>query len=143
MVRLYTVYILFLTRNNDLFFWKTSEEENWNIEIALQELRCLTEALAPARDNANHYKIESEIVSSFRESKNELLTDVALARKHAAARLVRDKSVLQQTIVNMKVENSRAASEILFYRRFGPPCYGSWCSREGGKMGKEACRTVE
>ena len=92
------------------------EEENWNLEVALQELHSqrsdaqaatqrletehkhLTKALAQARDNADHHKIESErLQGAFEELKNKHETDIAQARKHAVG-LVRDKLDLQQTI---------------------------------------------
>ena len=92
------------------------EEENWNLEVALQELHSqrsdaqaatqhletehkrLTKALAQACDNADHHKIESErLQGAFEELKNKHETDIAQARKHAAG-LVCDKLDLQQTI---------------------------------------------
>ena len=112
------------------------KEENWNLEVALQELRSqqsdaqaatqrletehkrLTKALALARDNADHHKIESEkLQGAFEELKNKHETDIAQARKHAAG-LVRDKSDLQQTIDTLKAENARAERGI---PKFGSP----------------------
>ena len=112
------------------------KEENWNLEVALQELRSqqsdaqaatqrletehkrLTKALAVARDNADHHKIESErLQGAFEELKNKHETDIAQARKHAAG-LVRDKSDLQQTIDTLKAENARAERGI---PRFSSP----------------------
>jgi hypothetical protein len=112
------------------------KEENWNLEVALQELHSqqsdaqaatqrletehkrLTKALAVARDNADHHKIESErLQGAFVELKNKHETDIAQARKHAAG-LVRDKSDLQQTIDTLKAENARAERGI---PRFGSP----------------------
>ena len=119
------------------FFWADKyKEENWNLEVALQELRSqqsdaqaatqrletehkrLTKALAQARDNADHHKIESErLQGAYEELKNKHETDIAQARKHAAG-LVRDKSDLQQTIDTLKAENARAERGI---PRFGSP----------------------
>ncbi|KAF8815724.1 hypothetical protein BYT27DRAFT_7079180 [Phlegmacium glaucopus] len=112
------------------------KEENWNLEVALQELRSqhgdaqaatqrletehkrLTKALALARDNADHHKIESEkLQSTLEELKNKHETDIAQARKHAAG-LARDKSDLQQTIDTLKAENARAGRRL---PRFGSP----------------------
>ena len=109
-----------------IFLVDKYKEENWNLEVALQELRSqqsdaqaatqrletehkrLTKALAQARDNADHHKIESErLQGAFEELKNKHETDIAQARKHAAG-LVRDKSDLQQTIDTLKAENARA-----------------------------------
>jgi len=112
------------------------KEENWNLEVALQELRSqhndaqaatqrletehkrLTKALAVARDNADHHKVESErLQSTLEEVKNKHETDIAQARKHAAG-LARDKSDLQQTIDTLKAENARAGRRL---PRFGSP----------------------
>ena len=112
------------------------KEENWNLEVALQELRSqhsdaqaatqrletehkrLTKALALARDNADHYKVESErLQGALEEFKNKHETDIAQARKHAAG-LARDKSDLQQTIDTLKAENARAERRL---PRFGSP----------------------
>ena len=110
------------------------KEENWNLEVALQELRSqqsdtqaatqrletehkhLTKALAQARDNADHHKIKSErLQGAFEELKNKHETDIAQVRKHAAG-LVRDKSDLQQTIDTLEAGNARARRRL---PRFG------------------------
>ena len=112
------------------------KEENWNLEVALQELRSqhsdaqaatqrletehkrLTKALALARDNADHHKVESEkLQSALEELRNKHETDIAQARKHAAG-LARDKSDLQQTIDTLKAENARAERRL---PKFGSP----------------------
>ena len=137
MVRLYSFFAPFFFKN-DLFLFLADKykEENWNLEVALQELRSqqsdaqaatqrletehkrLTKALALSRDNADHHKIESErLQGAFEELKNKHETDIAQARKHAAG-LVRDKSDLQQTIDTLKAENARAERGI---PRFGSP----------------------
>ena len=119
-----------------IIFADKYKEENWNLEVALQELRSqqsdaqaatqrletehkrLTKALAVSRDNADHHKIESErLQGAFEELKNKHETDTAQARKHAAG-LARDKSDLQQTIDTLKAENARAERRL---PRFGSP----------------------
>ena len=119
-----------------IFFVDKYKEENWNLEVALQELRSqhsdaqaatqrlesehkrLTKTLALARDNADHHKVESErLQNTLEELKNKHETDIAQARKHAAG-LARDKSDLQQTIDTLKAENARAERRL---PRFGSP----------------------
>ena len=99
------------------------KEENWNLEVSLQELRTqLTDSQAAAQRNESEMKRLTKALTSAREtndsSKNEVErlqhaiedikvkheTDVALHRKHAAS-LARDKSDLQQavdTLVQMR-----------------------------------------
>ncbi|KAG7448461.1 uncharacterized protein BT62DRAFT_945930 [Guyanagaster necrorhizus] len=112
------------------------KEENWNLEVSLQDLRTqhadtqstvqrldseqkrLTKLLAASHDASEQYKNENAQLQSIIEdltAKHE--TDVALARKHAAA-LARDKSDLQQAIDRLKAEKERAGRK---FGRFGSP----------------------
>ncbi|KAH9917659.1 uncharacterized protein BXZ73DRAFT_53318 [Epithele typhae] len=112
------------------------KEENWNLEVTLQELRSqvgesqanalrlegenkrLTRMLATTRETADQHKTEAEKQqTAFVELKAKHETDVAQARKHAAS-LQRDKSDLQQTIDNLKVEMQKASRRL---PRFGSP----------------------
>jgi hypothetical protein len=129
------VFLTSLLCNNEIFLADKYKEENRNLEVALQELRSQrsdaqaatqrletehkrTKALAQARDNADHHKIESErLQGAFEELKNKHETDIAQARKHTAG-LVRDKSDLQQTIDTLEAENARAGRRL---PRFGVP----------------------
>ena len=112
------------------------KEENWNLEVALQELRAqLSDTQASVQRNENEVKRLTKSLTSAREtndsSKNEVErlqrtiedikvkheTDVALHRKHAAS-LARDKSDLQQAIDTYKMELARANRRL---PRFGSP----------------------
>ena len=112
------------------------KEENWNLEVTLQELRTqlsdsqsatqrlesehkrLTKLLSTARDAGDQHKNESERLANIvEEMKSKHETDVAQARRHAAG-LARDKSDLQQTIDTLKKEAARADRRFL---RFGSP----------------------
>ena len=111
------------------------KEENWNLEVTLQELRTqlsdsqadtlrlegehkrLTKLLSASRDAGDQHKNESErLKNTLEELKTKHETDVAQARKHAAG-LQRDKSDLQQTVDSMKNEAARAKR----LPRFGSP----------------------
>ncbi|KAH8119686.1 hypothetical protein DFH11DRAFT_460464 [Phellopilus nigrolimitatus] len=112
------------------------KEENWNLEVSLQEMRVqlsdaqaaaqrgeaetkrLTRVLAGSRESNDSYKNEVErLKSSIEETKIKHETDVAHHRKHAAA-LARDKSDLQQSVDTYKVELARASRRL---PRFGSP----------------------
>jgi hypothetical protein len=112
------------------------KEENWNLEVTLQELRTqlgdsqasnqrleaehkrLTKLLSASRDAGDQHKNESERLQNLvQEMKAKHETDIAHARKHAAG-LARDKSDLQQTVDTLKTEVVRAARR---FPRFGSP----------------------
>ena len=112
------------------------KEENWNLEVTLQELRTqlgdsqasaqrletehkrLTKLLAASRDAGDQHKNESERLQNLvQEMKAKHETDIAHARKHAAG-LARDKSDLQQTVDTLKTEVVRAGRR---FPRFGSP----------------------
>ncbi|KAK0192709.1 hypothetical protein F5146DRAFT_1041154 [Armillaria mellea] len=112
------------------------KEENWNLEVSLQDLRTqhadiqstvqrleseqkrLTKLLAASHDAAEQYKNENaQLQSTIEDLTAKHETDVALARKHAAA-LARDKSDLQQAIDRLKAEKERAGRK---FGRFGSP----------------------
>ena len=115
--------ICFLLHSWNIFIDKF-KEENWNLEVVLQELRSqhsdaqaaaqcletehkrLTKALANARDHADHHKNDGDrLQSTLEELKNKHETDISQARKHAAG-LLRNKSDLQQIIDALKAENA-------------------------------------
>ncbi|KAK0452337.1 hypothetical protein EV421DRAFT_1967490 [Armillaria borealis] len=112
------------------------KEENWNLEVSLQDLRTqhadiqstvqrleseqkrLTKLLAASHDATEQYKNENaQLQSTIEDLTAKHETDVALARKHAAA-LARDKSDLQQAIDRLKAEKERAGRK---FGRFGSP----------------------
>ncbi|KAG6873178.1 hypothetical protein C0995_001788 [Termitomyces sp. Mi166 len=112
------------------------KEENWNLEVKIQELQTqlgdsqastqrlegeqkrLTKLLAASREASDQYKNESERLATLvQETKAKHETDVAQARRHAAG-LARDKSDLQQTIDNLKNEVAKASRR---FPRFGSP----------------------
>ncbi|KAI6043981.1 hypothetical protein EDC04DRAFT_2562205 [Pisolithus marmoratus] len=112
------------------------KEENWNLEVTLQELRSqlsdsqstaqrfesehkrLTKLLNTTRESADQHKNEAErIKTAFDEFKAKHETEFAQARKYAAG-LQRDKSDLQSSLDAMKAEIVKAN------RRLGPK-YGS------------------
>ncbi|KZV93038.1 hypothetical protein EXIGLDRAFT_646596 [Exidia glandulosa HHB12029] len=112
------------------------KEENWNLEVQLQELRVqfgetqataqrldgehkrAVKQLAAARDTSEQHKSESErLAATLDEFKAKHETDVAQMRKTQAS-LQRDKSDLQSALDALKsdiVKKSRAI------RRFGSP----------------------
>ncbi|KAG6828349.1 hypothetical protein H0H92_008288 [Tricholoma furcatifolium] len=111
------------------------KEENWNLEVTLQELRAqlsdsqastqrlegehkrLTKLLATSRESSDQYKNESERLSTLvEELKAKHETDIAQARRHAAG-LARDKSDLQHTIDTLKNEAKSGRR----FPRFGSP----------------------
>jgi len=110
----------------------TYKEENWNLEVTLQELRAqlsdsqstaqrlesehkrLTKLLNTSRESADQHKNETErIKATFDEFKAKHETEFAQARKYAAG-LQRDKSDLQSALDAMKVEVAKVN------RRLGP-----------------------
>ena len=112
------------------------KEENWNLEVTLQELRAqlsdsqastqrleseqkrLTKLLTAAREGADQIKIENEKLKvSFDEFKAKHETDIAQARKTVAG-LQRDKSDLQQSLDALKLEMQRNARRL---PKFGSP----------------------
>ena len=112
------------------------KEENWNLEVTLQELRAqlsdsqasaqrlesenkrLTKLLAAAREGTDQTKTENEKLKvAFDEFKAKHETDIAQARKTVAG-LQRDKSDLQQSLDALKVEMQRNARRL---PRFGSP----------------------
>ena len=101
------------------------KEENWNLEVTLQELRIqfadsqstvqrfesehkrLTRQLNKAREATDQYKNEAErLKSGLEELKANHETAIAQARRQAAS-LQRDKSDLQQSLDTMKTEMAR------------------------------------
>ena len=72
------------------------------------DLKKSAKTLNTTRDSLDHYKTESEKTSAqLADLKSKHESDVAQARKHAAG-LARDKSDLQSTIDQLKVELTRA-----------------------------------
>ena len=116
-----------------IYFWLDKyKEENWNLEVTLQELRAqlsdsqstaqrlesehkrLTKLLNTSRESADQHKNEAErIKTTLDEFKAKHETEFAQARKYAAG-LQRDKSDLQSALDAMKVEVAKAS------RRLGP-----------------------
>jgi hypothetical protein len=101
------------------------KEENWELEVTLQELRNnltqqqeaqaklesdvkkLTRQLHNTQSHSDQYKTESERLQSQLDAlKAKHETDVAQARRHAAG-LMRDKADLQTAIEKMKVEQGK------------------------------------
>ena len=112
------------------------KEENWNLEVSLQEMRSqladwqataqrsdaeakrLTKALTAARELNDSSKNELDrLQRTIEEVKNKHETDVALHRKQAAA-LAREKSDLQQTVDTCKADLARATRRL---PRYGSP----------------------
>ncbi|KZS93912.1 hypothetical protein SISNIDRAFT_484879 [Sistotremastrum niveocremeum HHB9708] len=112
------------------------KEENWNLEVTLQELRTqhteaqssvqrleteqkrITRQLAQTRETADKFKSDYEqlgITLAEHQAKHE--TDIAQLRKNAAS-LQRDKSDLQSSIEALKAEAEKK-SRVL--RRFESP----------------------
>jgi hypothetical protein len=129
----------FFSISQSLFVYSLSldkyKEENWNLEVTLQELRTqlsdsqgdtlrlegehkrLTKLLSASRDAGDQHKNESErLKNALEDLKAKHETDVAHARKHAAS-LQRDKSDLQQAVDNLKTEAARSKR----LPRFGSP----------------------
>ena len=98
------------------------KEENWNLEVSLQELRTqvaelqgvnsrleveqkrVNKQLSQARESADKLKGENEILgTSFADLKAKHETDIAQMRRNGAA-LQRDKSDLQAALDALKVE---------------------------------------
>lgn len=123
------------------------KEENWNLEVSLQELRQqhadtqatvqrlesehkrLNKQLASSNDTAEQYKNENaQLQNNLEELTAKHETDVALARKHAAG-LARDKSDLQQAVDKLKAEQDRAGRK---FGRFGSPATPSGIDSPGG-----------
>ncbi|KAF8886927.1 hypothetical protein BD779DRAFT_1624570 [Infundibulicybe gibba] len=105
------------------------KEENWNLEVTLQDLRTqlgdsqasalrlesehkrLTKLLAASRDAGDQYKNESERLQTIiEEMKNKHETDITQATGKHAAELARDKSDLQQTVDTLKAEVKKVPS---------------------------------
>ena len=112
------------------------KEENWNLEVTLQDLRAqlaeaqsaalrgesetkrLTKLLASTRESNDSQKNEVErLKATMEEMKAKHETDVANHRKQNAA-LARDKSDLQQALDTYKAEVARAGRRL---PRFGSP----------------------
>ena len=129
------------------------KEENWNLEVTLQELRAqlsdsqastqrldseqkrLTKLLAAAREGADQTKIEDEKLKvSFHELKAKHETDIAQARKTVAG-LQRDKSDLQQSLDALKLEMQRNARRL--------PKFGSPLTPNGAQTGPHTPRDDE
>ena len=129
------------------------KEENWNLEVTLQELRSqlsdsqastqrleseqkrLTKLLAAAREGADQIKIENEKLKvSFDEFKAKHETDIAQARKTVAG-LQRDKSDLQQELDALKLESQRNARRL--------PKFGSPLTPNGAQTGPHTPRDDE
>ncbi|VDC07939.1 unnamed protein product [Peniophora sp. CBMAI 1063] len=118
------------------------KEENWNLEVMLQEMRTqltdtqanvqrlegehkrLTRALNQTREAVDKHKNEAQTLqTALEELKAKHDTDVAQARKHAAS-LQRDKSDLQQSLDSLKADVQRNG------RRLGPR-FGSPLTPDG------------
>ena len=129
------------------------KEENWNLEVTLQELRAqlsdsqastqrlesehkrLTKVLAAAREGADQTKTENEKLKvAFDEFKAKHETDIAQARKTVAG-LQRDKSDLQQSLDALKVEMQRNARRL--------PKFGSPLTPNGAHTGPNTPRDDE
>ena len=129
------------------------KEENWNLEVTLQELRAqlsdsqastqrlesehkrLTKLLASAREGADQTKTENEKLKvAFDEFKAKHETDIAQARKTVAG-LQRDKSDLQQAFDALKVEMQRNARRL--------PKFGSPLTPNGAHTGPNTPRDDE
>ena len=129
------------------------KEENWNLEVTLQELRAqlsdsqasaqrlesehkrLTKVLAVAREGADQTKTENEKLKvAFDEFKAKHETDIAQARKTVAG-LQRDKSDLQQSLDALKVEMQRNARRL--------PKFGSPLTPNGAHTGPNTPRDDE
>jgi hypothetical protein len=129
------------------------KEENWNLEVTLQELRAqlsdsqastqrlesehkrLTKLLAAAREGADQTKTENEkLKATFDEFKAKHETDIAQARKTVAG-LQRDKSDLQQSLDALKVEMQRNARRL--------PKFGSPLTPNGAHTGPNTPRDDE
>ena len=129
------------------------KEENWNLEVTLQELRVqlsdsqastqrldseqkrLTKVLASAREGADQTKTENEkLKAAFDEFKAKHETDIAQARKTVAG-LQRDKSDLQQSLDALKVEMQRNARRL--------PKFGSPLTPNGAHTGPNTPRDDE
>jgi len=129
------------------------KEENWNLEVTLQELRAqlsdsqastqrlesehkrLAKVLAAAREGADQTKTENEKLKvAFDEFKAKHETDIAQARKTVAG-LQRDKSDLQQSLDALKVEMQRNARRL--------PKFGSPLTPNGAHTGPNTPRDDE
>ena len=112
------------------------KEENWNLEVTLQELRTqlqdaqaagqnseaerkrAAKQLLTARDTIDQHKNEAErLTSKLEDLKAKHETDVAQMRKQAAG-LQRDKSDLQSTLEALKSDIAKKDRSI---KRFGSP----------------------
>lgn len=112
------------------------KEENWNLEVTLQELRTqlqdaqtagqnseserkrAAKQLLAARDSIDQHKNEAErLTTKLAEIKAKHETDVAQMRKQAAG-LQRDKSDLQSTLEALKSDIAKKDRSI---KRFGSP----------------------
>jgi hypothetical protein len=101
------------------------KEENWNLEVALQDLRSqfsdsqttvqrlegenkrITRQLNKSREAADQHKNEAErLKNGMEELKSNHETAIAQSRKQAAS-LQRDKSDLQQSLDTLKAEMAR------------------------------------
>ncbi|KAF7318979.1 PH domain-containing protein [Mycena chlorophos] len=115
------------------------KEENWNLEVTLQELRSqlavvtsaesaaslkadrLAAQLAASLQTAETAKHEAErLTGVVAEMKAKHEADVATHRK-ATAGLARDKSDLQSTVDKLKSEAARAGRRTLLSSQFGSP----------------------
>lgn len=129
------------------------KEENWNLEVTLQELRAqlsdsqastqrleseykrLTKLLTAAREGTDQTKTENEKLKiAFDEFKAKHETDIAQARKTVAG-LQRDKSDLQQSLDALKVEMQRNARRL--------PKFGSPLTPNGAHTGPNTPRDDE
>jgi hypothetical protein len=129
------------------------KEENWNLEVTLQELRTqlsesqastqrldaeqkrLAKLLAGAREGADQIKNENEKLNVvFDEFKAKHETDIAQARKTVAG-LQRDKSDLQQSLDALKLEMQRNARRL--------PKFGSPLTPNGAHTGPHTPRDDE
>jgi hypothetical protein len=129
------------------------KEENWNLEVTLQELRAqlsdsqastqrlesenkrLTKLLAAAREGTDQTKTENEKLKvAFDEFKAKHETDIAQARKTVAG-LQRDKSDLQQSLDTLKAEMQRNARRL--------PKFGSPLTPNGAHTGPNTPRDDE
>ncbi|KAJ7599509.1 hypothetical protein C8J56DRAFT_190997 [Mycena floridula] len=118
------------------------KEENWNLEVSMQELRSthtdlvashtkqttdlkiLSKQLSSALASSEHLTTTvSTLETSLAEVKGKAETDMANARKHAAS-LARDKSDLQQSVDTLKADLVKTS------RRF--PKFGSPLTPGGG-----------
>jgi len=136
-----------------IFLADKYKEENWNLEVTLQELRAqlsdsqasaqrldsetkrLTKLLAAARESTDQTKTENEKLKvAFDEFKAKHETDIAQARKTVAG-LQRDKSDLQQSLDALKVEMQRNARRL--------PKFGSPLTPNGAHTGPNTPRDDE